>query len=347
MTIVGLDSLPEVTLSEVTLPEVDILEREVQITEQSGSSLSDYQVRVTFGSGDPIFTNALSDGSDIRFTDTQGDSSPYLDHYLQEFDASAETATIWVKVPSIAASSTESIWLYYGDGTNAKTSSGIGTFPYGFYDFEEFTDGQDIIANDAAFTAANDSWYGDTTPTFTAYNSYAKQGSVGSQFTTDVLEGVQYEMPQTIDSSTESKWVREFWMKGTESTSSATTHGMSDVVDASNTEENIYGPTDDMSNEGDVRYYDGGGWVSIYSGISPGDWVWIHEEIDFPNSQTYTEVKDAPDGSVLGSGTAGFRNSTNQLSYKMIHANGVTSGEDLFRIRKWASTEPSVSVGAE
>jgi len=105
-----------------------------------------------------------------------GDSSPYLDHYLQEVDASAETATIWVKVPSIAASSTESIWLYYGDGTNAKTSSGIGTFPYGFYDFEEFTDGQDIIANDAAFTAANDSWYGDTTPTFTAYNSYAKQG---------------------------------------------------------------------------------------------------------------------------------------------------------------------------
>ena len=32
---------------------------------------------------------------------------------------------------------------------------------------------------------------------------------------------------------------------------------------------------------------------------------------------------------------------------KMIHANSVTSGEDLFRIRKWASTEPSVSVGAE
>jgi hypothetical protein len=136
-------------------------------------------------------------------------------------------------------------------------------------------------------------------------------------------------------------------MKGTESTSSATVHGMSDVVDASNTEENIYGPSDDMSNAGDVRYYDGGGWVIIYSGISPGDWVWIHEEIDFPNSQTYTEVKDAPDGSVLGSGTAAFRNSTNQLSYKMIHANGVTSGEDLFRIRKWASTEPSVSVGAE
>ena len=255
MTIVGLDSLPEVTLSEL-----DILEREVQITEQSGSSLSDYQVRVTFGSGDPIFTNALSDGSDIRFTDTQGDSSPYLDHYLQEFDASAETATIWVKVPSIAASSTESIWLYYGDGTNAKTSSGIGTFPYGFYDFEEFTDGQDIIANDAAFTAANDSWYGDTTPTFTAYNSYAKQGSVGSQFTTDVLEGVQYEMPQTIDSSTESKWVREFWMKGTESTS-RTTHGMSDVVDASNTQQNIYGPDGGMSNGGEVRYWDGGGWV--------------------------------------------------------------------------------------
>jgi hypothetical protein len=136
-------------------------------------------------------------------------------------------------------------------------------------------------------------------------------------------------------------------MKGTETTSDATTHGMSDVVDASNTEENIYGPTDDMSNEGDVRYYNGRNWRRIYIGISPGDWVWIHEEIDFPNNVTYTEVKDAPDGSVLGSRTVGFRSSTNQLSYTTIHANSVTSGEDLFRIRKWASTEPSVSVGAE
>ena len=76
-------------------------------------------------------------------------------------------------------------------------------------------------------------------------------------------------------------------MKGTESTSSATTHGMSDVVDASNTEENIYGPDDDMDDGGDVRYYDGDGWVYIYHGISPGEWVWIHEEIDFPNNQTY------------------------------------------------------------
>jgi len=122
---------------------------------------------------------------------------------------------------------------------------------------------------------------------------------------------------------------------------------MSDVVDASKFEMNIYGPHDAMDAGGVVRYYDGGGWVNIYSGISPGDWVWIHEEIDFPNNQTYTEVKDAPDGSVLGSRTVGFRYSTNQLSYKTIHANGVTSGEDLFRIRKWASTEPSVSVGAE
>ena len=61
---------------------------------------------------------------------------------------------------------------------------------------------------------------------------------------------------------------------------------------------------------------------------------------------TALDVVD-PDGSVLGAGIAKFRNSTNQLSYKLIHAESVTSGEDLFRIRKWASTEPSVSVGAE
>jgi len=118
MTLDDLDGMANVQFSQPS-----ITEREVTVTEQSGTAISDYSIKLTFGSGDDVFQNAESDGSDIRFTENQGDSSPYLDHYIREFDSTNETAEIWVKVPSVSASSTASVWMYYDDGQNVKAST--------------------------------------------------------------------------------------------------------------------------------------------------------------------------------------------------------------------------------
>ena len=52
------------------------------------------------------------DGSDIRFTDDDGVT--HLPHWIEEWDYGAK-AIIWVKVPLIPASSTKTIYMYYGN----------------------------------------------------------------------------------------------------------------------------------------------------------------------------------------------------------------------------------------
>lgn len=105
----------------------------IDISEQSGSTLSSYEVKLTFGTGDTVFSQAQSNGSDIRFYDS--DDSTLIDHWIENYDATSETATIWVEVPQLNASSTETIYMYFGDGNTVRASNGDATFNF----FDDFT----------------------------------------------------------------------------------------------------------------------------------------------------------------------------------------------------------------
>jgi len=85
--------------------------RPIYITEQSGDNLTEYQVLIELDSSNFDFTHAQTNGEDIRFIDAAGDS---LDYWIEEWDSVNETAKIWVKVPSIPANSTVTIFMYYG-----------------------------------------------------------------------------------------------------------------------------------------------------------------------------------------------------------------------------------------
>ena len=320
-----------------------LYKREITVTEESGSDLSDYQVKITFSSGDPIFENAASDGSDIRISESESDTSPYLDHYIEEFDSANEIATIWVKVPSLAASSSKNIYLYYGDGDNVKGSSGSATFPHFFDDFERFSDGEDILANSSAWTVNQNSWYNSYDPTLTGSSSDGVQGDIGAELSTSDLEGVQKEFNSSISSSEESTWVYDAYFRTTSGNGAVLAR--SSIVDSSNSEQEIYGPSDG-SNGDLIRYYNGSSWVEIVSGLTAGNTYRIREEIDFANNETYVEVYDLNDN-LLGSNTVGFRSSTNTIAYQANHVNNEAYGFDLLRIRKYASTEPTISVGSE
>ena len=109
--------------------------RRVRITEQSGKTLTDYQIRIEIGAGDPIWEHARSAGEDIRFC--YYPEEEMLSYWIEKFDPDAEEAIIWVKVPEIPANSEIEIYMYYGNPTVASASDVQATFDL----YDDFEDG--------------------------------------------------------------------------------------------------------------------------------------------------------------------------------------------------------------
>ncbi|MCW7078695.1 MAG: DUF2341 domain-containing protein [Canidatus Methanoxibalbensis ujae] len=105
--------------------------REITIKENSGKTLTDYQILVELNSANFDFSKAKSDGSDIRFsTDSQE-----LSYWIEEWDSNAKKAKIWVKVPLIPANGETNIKMYYGNPSAGAVSDGDKVFEF-FDDFE-------------------------------------------------------------------------------------------------------------------------------------------------------------------------------------------------------------------
>ncbi len=97
----------------------------VTIQENSGSSLTDYQVLVSLNASFN-WSAVNGDGSDIRFTDIFGN---LLSYWIEEWSYGSG-AKIWVKVPTIPAGGTATVYMYYGNSTASSASSGVSTFIY-------------------------------------------------------------------------------------------------------------------------------------------------------------------------------------------------------------------------
>jgi len=98
----------------------------ITVTESSGATLTDYQVEINIG----YATAMRPDFGDLRFTNA---SNLPLDYWLESKVDSA-SATVWVKVDSIAASADTTIYMYYDNSTASDASDGDATFEF-FDDF--------------------------------------------------------------------------------------------------------------------------------------------------------------------------------------------------------------------
>jgi len=107
--------------------------RPITIHENSGNKLTDYQVRIVLNSSN--FDFSKSDGSDVRFTDSDG--LTLLDYWIEKWDSVSEEAIIWVKVPDIPASGTKTIYMYYGNPSASSLSNGSAVFEF-FDDLESW-----------------------------------------------------------------------------------------------------------------------------------------------------------------------------------------------------------------
>ncbi len=97
----------------------------IDITEKSGSTLTDYPIQLVLDTTSLISANKMrSDCGDIRFTDS--DDSALLDYWVEGSCNDANTR-FWVKVPVIPASSTKRIYMYYGNPSANSESKKIDT----------------------------------------------------------------------------------------------------------------------------------------------------------------------------------------------------------------------------
>jgi len=85
----------------------------INITENTGTDLINYTVKIVLNTTNFDFTQANPDGSDIRFLGP--DRTTLLNYWIQEWNATAGTAVIWVKVPSLPGGSTTTIYMLYGN----------------------------------------------------------------------------------------------------------------------------------------------------------------------------------------------------------------------------------------
>jgi Domain of unknown function (DUF2341)/Putative peptidoglycan binding domain/Purple acid Phosphatase, N-terminal domain len=104
-----------------------VYRRPITVSNTNTSTLTNFQVNINLTSSTFDFSKASSTGADLFFTDADG-LTP-LNFWIESYSQTSSTASLWVKVPSISASSTKTIYLYYGNSNIASSSSsGSNTF---------------------------------------------------------------------------------------------------------------------------------------------------------------------------------------------------------------------------
>ncbi|MDY6966763.1 MAG: DUF2341 domain-containing protein, partial [Halobacteriota archaeon] len=295
-------------------------------------ALTDYQVLVELDNTNFDFSQAQPEGDDIRFTNQGVDQLPY---WIEDYDAGSETAKIWVKVDSIPASSTKTIIMHYGNAEADPVSDGDNAFEF-FDDFETDTIGTDW----KAFGEQTSSWsISDGIMKFTDWGIYyqykPKIAYTGQSFNGDFAIDVKAKVEQSEED------------------------GHSGLVACLNTDF-----------QSGYEYYD------FYSMVYGRKWpsFWIRKVIDGDNFN---------EGTVIGTSNATSENTYNtweDLSFKKSNCTiryecsqggslrhyadaesnlydagyvGVGAGNyayprfDDFRVRKYTSPEPTVTVEIE
>ncbi len=142
-------------------PSGDIYEQAITINSTNTNTLTNYQVQVTLNTSALITAGQMqADCADIRFTDSSGNLLPYW----IESGCNTTTTQIWVNVPSIAASTNTTIYLYYGSTSAAPESNGHTTFNY-------FDQGNQINNWTTTGSAGQNTSIGDPAPSYYANSS--------------------------------------------------------------------------------------------------------------------------------------------------------------------------------
>jgi len=288
--------------------------KQITVTEQSGNGLTDYQVLIELNSTNFDFSHANEDGSDIRFYD----GSNFLNYWIEKWDSVNQEAKIWIKVPSIPASSSTSFYMYYGNSDVSSASNGEATFEF----FDDFEDGV-IDENKWDLNATVGTWYEENGMMNHQYGSSQNEAlaSVGLSISDNFAIRAKIKEDNSKDIGHEISWDGQ-WSSGRPNQGYLVGWG------SGGTERKI------------VRY-DNGAPVTILSvdDISPSQWRVVEVArsgglIRFYYDETnYDEVNDDT-----------YHHNRFGLYQWGTHDHGHW---DWVLVRKYVDSEPSVSIGDE
>jgi hypothetical protein len=159
----GLEGAPD---SEWFDASFDYRQR-VRVQNTTGTSFGTTTLKIVV----PYDSSMQSDFDDIRFTLSNGVTA--TDYWRERFTASTE-ATFWVEVPSFAASSFTTVFMYYGSSTASSTSNASASFVF----VDDFEDN-----NITEYSGDTALFQTDTTPVFAG--TYALEAANKTGRTTD------------------------------------------------------------------------------------------------------------------------------------------------------------------
>ncbi|HEX59179.1 MAG TPA: DUF2341 domain-containing protein [Methanomicrobia archaeon] len=273
------------------------------ITIQSDGELTDFQVLVVLNSTNFDFSKAKADGGDVRFVDE--DDATKLSYWIEEWDAAAETARIWVKVPSIPAGN-KTIYIYYNNSEAVSESDGEAVFEF-FDDFEgtSLDTSKWSVSGDGTVEVAN--------------SIVTVTGSAG---TTELVTGVDYfSRPAILEAkalTSDANWV----------TICFTSSDNQDRCQYLDTGSDIW------------RTWVGGTAYDLTRTVTLD--VWRRLTIKYSASA----VQYIVDGNLDAEETTHIPSTDMRLQFGADNSD-VYVKLDWIAVRKYASPEPSVSVGAE
>lgn len=126
---------------------------------------TNFPLLIKLDSSNFTFSEANSDGSDIRFLSRNGD---LLDYEIESWDNSLETAEIWVSIPEIRARAHTYIKMLWGNESAISLSNSEKVFAssYGYKSVFHFNEGSGTFAYDA--TDLNNNAVASTSGLFTS-----------------------------------------------------------------------------------------------------------------------------------------------------------------------------------
>ncbi|MDH4048971.1 MAG: CCXG family PEP-CTERM protein [Gammaproteobacteria bacterium] len=149
----------------------------VTVSKGPGAALVDYQVRVNLNALNtpPQFNWSLL-GSDLRAV--APNDTTLISYSIEQWNATARTAVIWIRVPSIPAGNT-TVYLYFGAPPGTPAGSTITTFTepgLKFHTRNSTVDPNSRATAEAAFAAANPSTLGYGCTFISAYTGVTNVG---------------------------------------------------------------------------------------------------------------------------------------------------------------------------
>ncbi|MBU0757475.1 MAG: DUF2341 domain-containing protein, partial [Nanoarchaeota archaeon] len=277
------------------------------ITETSGSSLTDFQVNLSINTTGLIAEGKMnSDCSDIRFADT---SKIKLDYYI-ESDCNTSATVVWVKT-DLTASSTRKIYMYYNNPSASSESSGDNVFEF----FDDFL-GSAI--NTTKWNVVDGSGW------------TVGSGNLSGTITTGRLQSAtQYSAPIVLETETiavtraaNGEQTAGFW--------TSTSDGFGILEHAGGTPTRYW-------------YSDDGGWTGAYDFDTLANWHYIKISAG-SSSNVNLIVRDLTDGSTnTHSDTNTISNERITLGRRYDNGNSGQAYQqywDYMRVRKYASADP-------